>query len=278
MPPALFRYDLAGQAALDWARLVNDGMTQLAALGRGRLRVLGQLPLSMPADAAQVAEQVLAAGGFGGFALGTLTTQAGFADPALEQLWTLLDAAGSFVLLHPGASPDSRLTSFYLANLLGNPYETALAAAGLVFGNVLSRFPRIQFCLCHGGGVTAAVAGRWQRGSDTSRPGIGPLLSPPRATLRRFYVDDLVHDPTMLDLIEATFGADHILTGSDWPFPMGCDTIDPARAAARAADTERLTRAWSVGQTVRRERASASQPRTVAISPITRAAKPPTTP
>jgi aminocarboxymuconate-semialdehyde decarboxylase len=242
VPPALFRYDLTGQAAVDWARLVNDGMADIAGLGAGRLRVLAQLPLSAPALAAQVAKEVLAAGGFGGVALGTLATEASFADPALDRLWTLLDAAGSFVLLHPGASPDPRLTPFYLANLLGNPYETALAAAGLVFGNVLDRFPSIRFCLCHGGGVTAAVAGRWQRGSDTSRPGVGPLLSPPRATLRRFYVDDLVHDPAMLELVESTFGADHILTGSDWPFPMGCDTIDPARAAARATDIERLTR------------------------------------
>jgi aminocarboxymuconate-semialdehyde decarboxylase len=235
VPPALFRYDLTSE----WSQLVNEGMVELAAFGNGRLRVLGQLPLSQPAEAARLAEQVLARGGFGGFALGTLTSQAGFADPALDPLWTVLDAAGSFVLIHPAASPDTRLERFYLTNLLGNPYETALAAAGLVFGNVLTRFPRIRFCLVHGGGATAAVAGRWQRGSDTSRPGIGP--TPPRATLRRLYVDDLVHDPAMLKLVEATFGTAHILTGSDWPFPMGSDTINPTRATARAATTNRMT-------------------------------------
>jgi aminocarboxymuconate-semialdehyde decarboxylase len=239
VPPALFRYNLTGRAGLDWAGMVNDGLAQL---GNRRLRVLAQLPLSTPADATKVADQILTAGGFGGFALGTLVTNAGFADPALDPLWTVLDAAGSFVLLHPGLSLDPRLRSFYLTNLLGNPYETALAAAGLIFGNVLPRFPRIRFCLCHGGGVTAAVAGRWQRGSDTSRPGVGPLPSPPSETLRRFYVDDLVHDPAMRGLVESTFGADHVLIGSDWPFPMGCDAIDPARAAARATDTERMTR------------------------------------
>jgi aminocarboxymuconate-semialdehyde decarboxylase len=239
VPPPLFRYDLTGAAAVDWARLVNEGMAQLAGFGGGRLRVLAQLPLPQPADATQVAKETLAAGGFGGFAIGT---EAGFADPTLDPLWTVLDAAGSFVLLHPGASPDPRLEPFYLTNLLGNPYETALAVAGLVFGNVLPRFPDIRFCLCHGGGVTAAVAGRWQRGADTSRPGIEPLASPPRDLLRRCYVDDLVHDPAMLGLVESTFGADHVLIGSDWPFPMGCDAIDQTRAAARATDTERLTR------------------------------------
>jgi aminocarboxymuconate-semialdehyde decarboxylase len=157
-------------------------------------------------------------------------------------VWERLDAAGAFVLLHPGASPDGRLAPYYLANLLGNPYETALAAAGLVFGDVLGRFGGIRFCLCHGGGVTAAVAGRWQRGHDTARPGIGPLRHPPSAALRRLYVDDLVHDPEMLRLVESTFGADHVLVGSDWPFPMGCDAIDSDRATAQADRTSRLIR------------------------------------
>jgi len=56
------------------------------------------------------------------------------------------------------------------------------------------------------------------------------------------YVDDLVHDQDMLQLVESTFGPEHVLTGSDWPFPMGCDTVDRTRAAARAELTEGLTR------------------------------------
>lgn len=242
VPPPLFRYHLTGSAAASWAQLINDGMAALAGLDGGRLRVLGHLPLSAPSLAPGIARDVLADGGFSGFALGTLGTEPGIANPALDDLWEILDAAGSFVLLHPSATPDPRLHPYYLSNLLGNPYETALAAAGLVFSNLLARFPRIRFCLCHGGGVTAAVAGRWQRGADTTRPGISPLSLTPREALRHLYVDDLVHDPAMLQLVESTFGSDHVLTGSDWPFPMGCDTLNPTRATARATLTESLTR------------------------------------
>jgi aminocarboxymuconate-semialdehyde decarboxylase len=174
---------------------------------------------------------------FSGFALGT----PGFGG--LDPVWQLLDGLEAFALIHPGHSQDERLNAFYLSNLLGNPYETGLAAAELIFSDVLGRFPGIRFCLCHGGGVTAALAGRWQRGIDTARPGIEPPSLSVAEALRRFYVDDLVHDPAVLALLEAKFGADRMLAGSDWPFPMGSDQLDRGRAEV----AELLTRPLKKG-------------------------------
>jgi aminocarboxymuconate-semialdehyde decarboxylase len=224
VPPGLFRYDLG----IEWAELVNQGLRELAT---PRLRVLGQLPLLDPAAPA-VAASLAGEGVFSGFAIGTPSYS------GLEPVWQVLDALEAFTLIHPGHSDDERLESFYLTNLLGNPYETGLAAASLVFADVPGRFPGIRFCLCHGGGVTAALAGRWQRGIDTARPGISPLSLPVAAALRRFYVDDLVHDAAVLELVSATFGADRVLAGSDWPFPMGSSAVSAARAVA----AEELTR------------------------------------
>ncbi|QNE22357.1 amidohydrolase family protein [Kribbella qitaiheensis] len=229
VPPALFRYDLG----VEWAELLNEGLRSLAG---PRLRVLGQLPLHDPA-AAGVSSSLAAEGVFSGFALGT----AGFGG--LDEVWQVLDALEAFTLIHPGHSADKRLAAYYLSNLLGNPYETGLAAAELVFADVPGRFPGIRFCLCHGGGVTATLAGRWQRGIDTARPGIEPPSLSVADALRRFYVDDLVHDPAVLALLQTTFGADHVLAGSDWPFPMGSDQVDPDRAGAG----ERLTRPLGQG-------------------------------
>src|SRR3989442_6115563 len=50
-----------------------------------------------------------------------------------------LDAA---ISLHPvGPIGRERTGKYYLRNLLGNPYDSAVAAAPLIFGNVLDRFP-----------------------------------------------------------------------------------------------------------------------------------------
>jgi aminocarboxymuconate-semialdehyde decarboxylase len=224
VPPALFRYD----AGLEWTELVNQGLRELAT---PQLRVLAHLPLLDPSAPARAAA-LAAEGVFSGFALGT-PSYAG-----LDPVWQVLHAVEAFTLIHPGHSDDKRLDSFYLSNLLGNPYETGVAAASLVFADVPGRFPGIRFCLCHGGGVTAALAGRWQRGIDTDRPGIDPVSLPVAEALRRFYVDDLVHDDAVLELVAKTFGAERVLAGSDWPFPMGSDAVDAGRSAA----VEELTR------------------------------------
>ncbi|TDD16125.1 hypothetical protein E1218_30310 [Kribbella turkmenica] len=228
VPPALFRYD----AGVEWAELVNQGLRELAT---PQLRVLGQLPLLDPAAPA-VAASLAREGVFSGFALGTPSYE------GLDAVWEVLHSLEAFTLIHPGLSDDKRLESFYLRNLLGNPYETGLAAASLVFADVPGRFPGIRFCLCHGGGVTAALAGRWQRGIDTARPGIEPPSLAVADALRRFYVDDLVHDDAVLELLVATFGPGRVLAGSDWPFPMGSDSVTAARAVAADALTAPLAK------------------------------------
>src|SRR4029077_7381654 len=126
---------------------------------------------------------------------------------------------GRFVLVHPVDAPDARLARYRLTHLLGFPYETALAAACLVFGGVLARHPGVRFCLAHAGGATAALAGRWQHGYDVRRPGIGELELEPREALRRVAVDSVAHSPEVLALARTTFG--EVLTGSDWPYPLG---------------------------------------------------------
>jgi aminocarboxymuconate-semialdehyde decarboxylase len=77
---------------------------------------------------------------------------------------------------------------------------------------------------------------------DTGRPGVPAGTSPVHPALRRLLVDDLVHDPAAIRLLEATFGADRVVPGSDWPFPMGADRLDTERARRTAGMLEPLTR------------------------------------
>jgi len=104
---------------------------------------------------------------------------------------------------------------------VGNPRETAVTVAHLVFGGVLQRFPNIRFCLSHGGGTVPMIAGRWQRGFDTKQPGVGARMLPPATLLSTFYVDCLTHSPDALACSAEIFGERRLLFGSDWPFPMG---------------------------------------------------------
>jgi aminocarboxymuconate-semialdehyde decarboxylase len=231
-PPPYFRQDLDTTESAAWSRDLNDGLLNLI-MGRPRLRGLAYLPVSQPAVA--LAEYGRLDHRWTGVAIPAGGPGPSLADPALDPLWRALDAGSCPVLLHPDTSTDPRLEPYYLSNLLGNPVETGIAVAQLVFGNVLARYPRIRFVLVHCGGVVPAVVGRWTQGVRTARPGTGQVQIAPDVAVRRLWTDCLAYDPAAVDLAVTTFGADRILLGSDWPFPIGA--ADPrALLAHREAD------------------------------------------
>jgi aminocarboxymuconate-semialdehyde decarboxylase len=50
------------------------------------------------------------------------------------------------------------------------------------------------------------------------------ITTPPSELARRLYYDTVLHDPAALAFLVDQVGADHVLMGTDYPFPMG----DPA--------------------------------------------------
>ncbi len=231
LPPPLYRPQLSAARSSDWARYVNDA---LAAVAGARLQPLYHLPLEHPDLAAQMAERYASAGaGFSAPAGGP--NVACFSDARLGALWSELDRAGAFVFVHPGSCCDGRLGPYYLENLLGNPYETTVAIAHLVFSGLRAHHRRIRFCFAHGGGAAAMLAGRWQRGYETQRPGVDASLPAPKAVLATLLVDSIVHDAEALRLAARTFGSDSILFGSDWPFPMGLPSPEEQLAGTEPA-------------------------------------------
>jgi aminocarboxymuconate-semialdehyde decarboxylase len=222
IPPPLYRLGLDAEATRAWARYANDGLDAMAARFPHRLTPMHHLPVTHPELAADIAAERAAAGA-ARFAMPAGSQDHGsiLSDPAYGRLWSVLDAARAFLFLHPVKGCDPRYVPFYLHNLLGSPVETALAAAHLAMSGVLERHPGMTVCLAHGGGATAAVAGRLERGQVTGRPGADTGAERPRVAFKRLCVDCITHDPDALRLAAEMHGEGHVLFGSDWPFSMG---------------------------------------------------------
>jgi len=220
-PPPTYRPHLDAGAARLWSGYINDGLIGICAAFERTLQPMLHLPIQHPVLAAEI----VAAGADASVNRFSLPAGASgdrvLSEPEFEPLWSALAACNAFVFIHPAKCCDGRLAAFYLENLLGNPFETTVAAAHLMFGGVLERFPGIRFCLAHGGGSLPVLAGRWQRGFDTGRPGIDTSRAPPDDLIRRFSVDCILHDEDAIEIAARKFGAENILFGSDWPFPMG---------------------------------------------------------
>ncbi len=221
IPPPAYRQTLDPSSSRAWCSYVNDGLAGIATRFASRLAPLVHLPVEHPALANEIAVESVARN----HARFSMATGAGnetmLSSLEYEPLWQTLHEANAFLFLHPGEGCDPRLDKFYLHNLLGNPTETAIAASHLALSGVFKRFHDIRFCLAHGGGTTAAVAGRLTRGLETARPGLDVQIESPLKGFRHVCVDCIVHDSAALDLAERVHGEDNILFGSDWPFPIG---------------------------------------------------------
>ena len=113
-----------------------------------------------------------------------------------------------------------RLKAYYLTNLLGNPYDTGIAAAHLIFGGVLDRLPKLQVILPHAGGTLPLVWGRLQRGQKVRPEANKAAKKPVKAYLRRFTYDTISHDAGRCGIYD-TVGADRVMLGTDFCFDMG---------------------------------------------------------
>ena len=86
-------------------------------------------------------------------------------DRRLDPFWERAEQLRVPILVHPhdplGAD---RMGDYYLRNLVGNPVETALAGARLIFGGVLERYADLRIILSHGGGALPQLIGRLQHG------------------------------------------------------------------------------------------------------------------
>ncbi|MEQ9811874.1 MAG: amidohydrolase family protein [Azospirillaceae bacterium] len=224
VPPPFFRADLPRDERRPYVEALNASLLDMVTPSAGRLLPMAYLPTDHPSLAATITAALDQR--WAGAIVGTDLAGHSYADPVFDDFWSALVARDLPVLIHPSEPPDPRLQPFYLTNLLGNPVETAIVAAQIVFGNVFGRHPGLKLILSHGGGVACALAGRWQRGYDTDRPGIGRLDHSPIDAIRHFHVDSIVHQPAQLGATIHLLGPERILLGSDWPFPMGTPDAD----------------------------------------------------
>jgi aminocarboxymuconate-semialdehyde decarboxylase len=140
--------------------------------------------------------------------------------------------------MHPlGFSQGERLSDHYLNNLVGNPLESAIAVAHMIFGGVFDRHPGLKLCVAHGGGYLPAYFGRLDHGFRARPDCRQHIARLPSEYLRGLYYDTLVFDREQLDFLVRRYGADHLCLGTDYPFDMS--EPDPLGFHAHLSENDR---------------------------------------
>ena len=220
--PQTFLYAQPPALAAAFARIQNEQLAKLVKTHPGRFQGIATVPMQAPQQAADELRHAMTVLGLRGMQIGSNIAGKNLDDPELEPVWAAAAELGAFILLHPiNVAGMDRLGSYYLNNLIGNPLDTTIAAACLVFSGVLERHPSLKICLAHGGGFVPYQAGRFVHGWHVRAEPKKKLPKPPTNSLQRFYFDTIVHSKEVLEFLVGNAGADRVLLGSDYPFDMG---------------------------------------------------------
>jgi aminocarboxymuconate-semialdehyde decarboxylase len=209
----------------------NDAASAAHRKHPDRLVGLAMLPMQSPSHAMKELERAAKLPGMKGLYLATNVNNEELDERKFWDVYAKCEELGWTIFLHPvDTIGQDRTRKYYLKNLCGNPYDTGVAAAHLIFGGVLDEFEELSFNLPHAGGTFPWLIGRWEHGRRV-RPELKHMKNPVGSYLKRFSYDTIGHDERINDALVKLVGAERVTLGSDYCFDMGLD--DPLATVER---------------------------------------------
>ncbi|BBZ76327.1 2-hydroxy-3-carboxy-6-oxo-7-methylocta-2,4-dienoa te decarboxylase [Mycolicibacterium anyangense] len=255
-PPFAFPL-VPGPAAAHYAEAFNAALGEVVANSGGRLVGLGMVTLGDAGEATRQLETMAAIEGIGGVAIPPLVGNGSLDSDPLRHVLAEAARLGLAVLVHPMQLARPEWSNYYLANLIGNPVESATAIATLLLSGLVDELPGLRICFVHGGGCAPGLVGRWSHAWSARADVSSRAPRRPDEAFRDVYFDTVTHGQAQLALLTQLAGADKILCGSDYPFDMA--ESDPARfAVEHGPGADALHRAAQTYLAMRARRPAAS--------------------
>jgi aminocarboxymuconate-semialdehyde decarboxylase len=238
----MFTYGLAPERAIPVCRGINNAFAEVVAGHPDRFIALADVPLQSPEDAARELERAVRDLGLRGAEIVSQVNGKNLDDPVMFPFFAKAQELDVPIFIHPAGVPglEQRLGGYYLTNLIGNPMDTTIAAASLIFGGVLKALPRLKVYLAHGGGACPYIRYRWDHGWKVRDEGKVNIQRPPSEYFKQLYFDSLTHGAPALSFLAATVGPERIMIGTDYPFDMGnYNSVAGVESAAGLSDAEK---------------------------------------
>jgi aminocarboxymuconate-semialdehyde decarboxylase len=212
-------YHLEPRQGQALSRLFNETVVEVAKESDGRLIAVGSVPLQSSHAAVEELEHAVKLG-IRMIEICTNVNGANLDDETIRPFFKRAADLGVLVQIHPNqenCAALDRLERYYLSNLIGNPIDTTIAAASLIFSGVMEQLSALNICLVHGGGALPYVLGRLTHGYSNIEAA-HTITQAPDHYFRRFYFDTVVHDPNALRFLQELVGPERLLLGSDYPY------------------------------------------------------------
>jgi len=239
--PGQFYYGVEASLGHEASQAANNAIVAKMKQAPERHIGLGTVPLQDTDLAIKELKRCINELGFRGLQIGARVREdEELSTPRLDPFWAAVQELDVPMLIHPTSFASARLAPHHLLNIIGNPLDTTVGVHHLIFDGVIERFPDLKFVLSHGGAFTSHYFARMDHAYG-ARPDCRDMIhQKPSTYLRKFYFDTLVFSVEQLDFLIKTFGADHVLIGTDYPFDMGeYDPVEHVYQANGLSESDR---------------------------------------
>lgn len=216
--PVTFSYWAEPNAAEEMSKIQNDFIADTVKQYPDRFIGLGTVPLQDVDASIREMERCIHELGLKGIEIGTNINGKNLDDPAFTAFFEMAEKWEVPLFVHPWETLGTeRMPRHNFMYTVGMPSETALAAASLVNGGVMEKFPGLKVCFAHGGGSFPYILPRLDQGWKVW-PHLRQTSKPPSHYAKNFYFDSLNYDPLNLKFLVDRFGYEKVVMGSDYPF------------------------------------------------------------
>lgn len=219
--PVMFSYWAKAEDGAEIAKFLNDGIAAVVNEFPRRFVGLGTVPMQDTRLAIAELERCKRIG-LAGVQIGTNVNQLNLGEPQFFEFFAACVDTAMAVFVHPwDMMGESDMQKYWLPWLVGMPAEVSRAICSLIFSGTLERLPDLRICFAHGGGSFPATLGRIDHGFNVRPDLFADNRHSPRKYLNRMYFDSLVHEAANLNYLITLVGADQVMLGTDYPFPLG---------------------------------------------------------
>ena len=226
-------------------KVQNEKLAELCAKEPRRLAAFASLALQFPDLAVRQLDEAVRKYGLKGAAIGGSVAGAEFADPKFHPVWAKAQELDVTLFIHPQSTPELNKRfkgNGWLSNVIGNPLDTTIALAHLIFEGTFDKFPRLKVCAAHGGGFLGSYAPRMDYGCFIFPGGCNPdikLKKKPTEYMNQIFFDSLVFTPEALRHLVAEVGASQVVIGTDHPIPWNQHPVDHVMATKSLSDKQK---------------------------------------
>ena len=231
--PPFYLYWIEHDLNISFTEAVNDSLARFCAASPDRLFFMAGLPFQDPKAAVAEMDRAVTTLGAKGLNMGYNPCGRSMADEHFFPVYERAEALDLPIFMHPlvegqegdpGNRRGENATDWHKDGLLqgvgGFINQDTLAVATLMLGGVFDDFPKLKFCIPHGGGAIPYQFGRF---AEAARREPVRAKKPLEEYLHNFYFDTVVHDLRSRRHLVEFMGVDNVVVGSNLP---GWDAVD----------------------------------------------------